>query len=58
MPRIANTEDLVRVHILVFKEDWEKWKALFGDTLGPSKAMRIVLRDYLKRLEAEVENAK
>lgn len=52
-------EDLTRVHLWVYTRDWERIKAYFGESLGPSKAARLMLRKFLDNLEAETElNAK
>jgi hypothetical protein len=42
-------EELVRCHILIGKEDHATIMALFGETLGFSKAVRGIIKSWLKQ---------
>lgn len=55
MPRTKESDDLMRVHVVLARGDWLMWCSLFSESPGPSKALRIVMRDYLKRIDAVVE---
>lgn len=48
-------EETMRVHIFVYKEDYERIKELYGDTIGVSKAIRTMLRKFLRTVDAKTE---
>lgn len=45
-------EEMERTHILLFKRDVERIKAHFGNNLGYSKAIRLIVRKFLDQVEA------
>lgn len=53
MSRENPGEDLTRVHLYLDKDDTEWYKLMFGENVGLSKAIRAVLRDYRKKIEAQ-----
>ena len=53
MSRENPGEDLGRFHLYLDKDDTEWYKSFFGNTVGLSKAIRGVLRDYRLRIEAQ-----
>lgn len=55
MPK-KEAEDVSRVHLWLYTADWEKMKTLFEPTIGPSKAIREIVRNFLRTLEAKVES--
>jgi hypothetical protein len=44
-----------RVHVLVFTRDWERLGELYGSAVKRGYVVRMLLRDYLRRLEARAE---
>ena len=48
-------EEMERVHVHIYREDAEKVRALFGDNLGFSKAIRIMIRKFLRTIEEKAE---
>lgn len=48
-------EPKVRVHIQLFKSDWDWLGRAYGDSVKRSNVMRRLLRDYRRRIEAKVE---
>ena len=50
-------ESLQRVHITLYESDVTKINALFGDSIGLSKAVRSMVRNYLKKLDQKVTEA-
>ena len=55
MPKTRETDELMRVHVMVARGDWLTWSALFEKNIGQSQALRIIMRDYLKRVERKME---
>ena len=49
-------EETTRKHIHVFVKDWEELEHLFGQTIGVSKAIRTIIRGYLKGLGTRSES--
>lgn len=43
-------EPLRRIHIFMYERDVEDIEALYGSTVGQSKFIRTVVRDYLNKL--------
>ena len=48
-------EEKRRVHVLVYASDWEKLGLMYGDSVKRGNVMRMLLRDYIKRIEAKRE---
>lgn len=45
------TEEIERIHVLVYKRDADWYRARFESTIGVSKAVRDILRNYRSRVE-------
>jgi len=54
MPVILD-EEVARVHVMLFSEDVAQLKALFGDSVGVSKAVRLMIRQYLRKFQEKME---
>lgn len=50
MPR-KETEPLRRCHIYLFDQDYDEITALFGGNIGESKAIRHMIRKYLRMIK-------
>lgn len=50
MPKKREGETQCRKHIWIFENDWDELVALYGDTIGPSKFIRLVVRQALKKV--------
>jgi len=50
------SEPHVRVHLMLFREDWE-WLELYAGSVPKSNVVRDLLRDFRKKIEARVEGA-
>jgi hypothetical protein len=46
----------IRVHILVFEEDWDWLGITYGSALKRGNIVRMLLRDFKRRMEAKVED--
>lgn len=57
MPKKREGEAQKRVHIWVFESDWEELTLMYGSTIGPSKFVRLAIRQVLKKVR-ERQNAK
>jgi len=44
-----------RVHVLVYEKDWERLGELYGSAVKRGNVIRMLLRDFLRRLEAKAE---
>ena len=55
IPGGAQGEEKRRVHVLVYSSDWEKVGLMYGDSVKRGNVMRMLLRDYIKRIEAKRE---
>ena len=53
--REVSAEEKRRVHVLVYASDWEKLGLMYGDSVKRGNVMRMLLRDYIKRIEAKRE---
>lgn len=53
MPVILD-EEVARVHVMLFSEDVAQLKALFGDSVGVSKAVRLMIRQYLRKFQEKM----
>ncbi len=51
----SSGEEKRRVHVLVYASDWEKLGLMYGDSVKRGNVMRMLLRDYIKRIEAKWE---
>lgn len=50
MPRKREGDPQIRVHLWLFESDWTELKSLYGDSIGPSKFVRLVVRQALKKV--------
>lgn len=46
-------EELHRIHLWIYKRDYERLKTYFGDTAGMSRVARKMIHDYLNNVEAK-----
>lgn len=44
-----------RVHVLVFEDDWNELGLMYGDAVKRGNVIRMILRDYVKRIRAKAE---
>jgi hypothetical protein len=44
-----------RVHVLVFADDWEWIKRVYGKNIGESAAVRQIVRRFRNRIEEQTE---
>ena len=52
MPRPVD-EPLTAIQLRLFKADLEKLRHLYGDTLGVNKAIRNIVRAFIRQTEAK-----
>lgn len=52
MSRDNPGEDLFRAHLYLDKDDMQWFKDMFEGRIGLSRAIRTIMRDYRKRIEA------
>jgi len=50
MPRKREGDSQLRVHLWLFESDWNELKLMYADNIGPSKFVRLVVRQALKRV--------
>lgn len=50
MPRKREGDPQARVHIWLFESDWTELKSMYGASIGPSKFVRLVVRQALKKV--------
>ena len=48
------TEPHQRVHLMVYKDDWE-WLSAYAGSVPKGNVVRDLLRDFRKKIEARVE---
>lgn len=48
MPRKREGDPQKRVHIWLFESDWAELTSMYGETIGPSKFVRLVVRRALR----------
>ncbi len=46
-------DDKERVHVLLYRDDWDLLGVLFGKSLGRSKAVREIIRQHLNIIRAK-----
>lgn len=46
-------EELKRIHLWLYTRDIDRLHALYGSTVGISKAVRLMVRKFLDNLEAK-----
>jgi hypothetical protein len=51
MPRKREGDPQKRVHIWIFESDWEELRQLYADNVGPSKFVRLVVRQTLRKVK-------
>lgn len=56
MPRKKEGDPQIRVHIWIYESDWLWLKSLYSDTVGPSKFVRLAVRQVIKKV-MERQNA-
>lgn len=49
------SEPTLRVHVKMFQDDWDWITEHYGQTIGSSKFIRLVLRAYIKQFRANEE---
>jgi hypothetical protein len=54
-PTTSTGDKKMRVHILVYEEDWEWLGITYGSALKRGNIVRMLLRDFKRRMEAKVE---
>lgn len=42
-----------RHHVTLFEGDWQRLQFYYGDSIGPSEAIRLVVRTLLNKLDAQ-----
>jgi hypothetical protein len=59
MPK-KEDEEIIRVHVWVYKSDWELMRTIFGrhNNVTPSNAIRQILRSHLTQIKARVDSVK
>lgn len=50
MPRKREGDPQIRVHLWLFESDWRELKMLYGESIGPSKFVRLVVRQALRKV--------
>ena len=50
MPRKREGDPQVRIHVWLFESDWQELKSMYGETIGPSKFVRLVVRRALRNV--------
>lgn len=58
MPRKREGDPQMRVHIWLFESDWEELKSMYSDTVGPSKFVRLVVRQALKKVREKTNGTR
>lgn len=48
------TEPCVRVHLMLYREDWE-WLSAYAGAVPKGNVLRDLLRDFRKKIEARVD---
>ena len=51
----TSTDKKIRVHVLVHEKDWNRLGELYGSAVKRGSIVRMLLRDFLRRLEAKAE---
>jgi hypothetical protein len=51
MPRKREGDPQTRIHVWLFESDWKELKSMYGDTIGPSKFVRLVVRRALRSVQ-------
>ena len=54
-PTGAPGDKKIRVHILVYEQDWEWLGITYGSALKRGNIVRMLLRDFKRRMEAKAE---
>ncbi len=54
MPK-KELEPTTRVHLWLFAKDWEDLTMIYGPTMGPSKAIRTIVRNFLTGIRSRVD---
>lgn len=45
----------VRVHVLVYEKDWEWLGTIYGSAIKRGSIVRMLVRDFKKRIEGKAE---
>lgn len=48
-------EPTIRKHVVLFRRDYERIIELFHDNIGASRAIRKIVREFIKGVDAAVE---
>ncbi len=48
------SEPQVRVHLMLFREDWE-WLSAYAGSVPKGNVLRDLLRDFRRKIEAKAE---
>lgn len=51
MPR-TESEPLKRIHLWLYESDVDKLQSLFKNSMGMSRAVRTIVRKFIKQIEA------
>ena len=54
MVRKREGDPQTRIHVWLFESDWQQLNSMYGDNIGPSKFVRLVVRRALRTV---LENA-
>ena len=46
-------EELHRIHLWIYRRDYERLKTYYGDNAGMSRVARKMIHDYLNNVEAK-----
>jgi len=57
MAKNDDDEKLLRKHIIIYEDDWNWIKEVFGDKVGISKAIRTMVRSYRRQIEEKARGA-
>jgi hypothetical protein len=50
LPRKKEGDTQARIHVWLFESDWHELKLMYGENIGPSKFVRLVVRQALKKV--------
>ncbi len=51
MPKKREGDPQKRVHVWLFESDWQELTSMYGETIGPSKFVRLVVRRALRNVQ-------
>jgi hypothetical protein len=56
MPK-RDDEDLIRKHLWLSRQDWERTEMYFGRNMGTSRAIRVMMKQFLDGIEAKARQS-